>query len=294
MISIILSSYNQLYFEQFVKNVEVTIGVEFEIIQIENHAKYSICEAYNIGAIKAKNEILIFCHEDMIFKTQQWGVKIIEYFKEDKLLGAIGFAGSSYLPYIFTGWGGYLQEHEAFHLVQHHKFIDKESVYLNIGSKNINYKAVVALDGFFIATTRAIWEKYRFDDKNFTKFHFYDVDFTLRVSKNYNVKVIYDVITEHFSDGNYNREWLEELNNFNKKWSHKLPISLNNKIEGSIDANGEYRYLRLVVQNNYTLLSYFNRILSKRYLRIVGWKNLLTILLKFPIRFLRLKNFHNN
>lgn len=73
MISIIISSYNKDYYSQFIENVEKTIGVPYEIIQILNIGAMGVCEAYNKGARQAKFEYLVFCHEDITFETKNWG-----------------------------------------------------------------------------------------------------------------------------------------------------------------------------------------------------------------------------
>ena len=62
MLSIIISSYQIDYFEQFKRNVEVTIGCNFvyEIVSVQNNNEYSINEAYNKGGKKAKYNNLLF------------------------------------------------------------------------------------------------------------------------------------------------------------------------------------------------------------------------------------------
>lgn len=80
MISIIASTHNPTFFQRFSEKVQETIGVDFEIIGIENHTQYSICEAYNIGADKAKYPYLCFVHEDVIFRTKDWGKYLIDVY----------------------------------------------------------------------------------------------------------------------------------------------------------------------------------------------------------------------
>lgn len=294
MISIIVSSFNKDYFSKFSINVKQSIGVPFEIIQIWNPGLYSICEVYNRGAESAKFDYLIFCHEDIFFLSQNWGRNIIGRFESNPDLGAIGFAGSSYIPYNFTGWdSSYMMSKEGFHLIQHSKYCNKETMYLNVGNDGTNIKEVLALDGFFISVKRKIWDEFKFDEFNFKKFHFYDIDFTLRISEKYNVYVVYDIKTEHFSEGNYNKDWLDELRVFQKKWISKLPVYIGKK-NNQIDLVGNYRYLYLTMNNKYSIYYYLRSLFSFKFITVVGLGNFMLSVFKFPIRYFRLRKNYSN
>ena len=111
MISIIISTYNSVLFEKISQSIEKTIGVEYEIVPIENHAKYSLCEAYNLRFEKAKYKYLCFVHEDVVFLTQQWGSRLISIMKEDESIGLIGVAGTKFkstYPNVSWGTGPYV------------------------------------------------------------------------------------------------------------------------------------------------------------------------------------------
>jgi hypothetical protein len=95
-------------------SIEKTIGdVEYEIIGIENHAKYSLCEAYNIGASKAKFSYLCFMHEDILFWTKNWGNHLINLMLSDKKIGLVGVMGTKFKStYPKYSWGaGYFLRH---------------------------------------------------------------------------------------------------------------------------------------------------------------------------------------
>lgn len=73
MISIIICSKNKDLLKDVSANIELTIGVPYEIIAIENNkGEFGICKAYNDGASKAKYDIFCFMHEDISFETQNW------------------------------------------------------------------------------------------------------------------------------------------------------------------------------------------------------------------------------
>lgn len=291
MISIVVSTFKQDLFEQFERNVGSSIGLEYEIIKIWNPGLYGICEAYNLGAAKAKFDIVIFSHDDLIFKTQNWGRIIYDKLNDrdkNKGTGAIGFAGSSYLPYVFTGWGGYLMGHEKINVYQHFKYQNFNSYHLLYGEPHQNQ--AVALDGLFIATKKYIWQEFKFDEKSFKNFHFYDVDFTLRIASKYKIEISYDILVEHLSEGNYDRNWLNEFAFFYNKWKDKLPISLDNKTIPQVDRLGEYQLLILHVGNGASIFKYLRVVLSKKYIQIVGLKFIVIMLLKLPIRYWRIKS----
>jgi hypothetical protein len=73
-----------------VNNITETAGVDVEIIPIDNSDnKYSIFSAYNTGYKKANFEYLCFLHEDISFKTHNWGQKLIQHLSK----GGTGFVG---------------------------------------------------------------------------------------------------------------------------------------------------------------------------------------------------------
>jgi hypothetical protein len=59
----------------------------------------------------------------------------------------------------------------------------------------------------------------------------------LQVSKTHHAVVTYEVLLEHFSEGNYDQTWIEETLKLHKKWINYLPIDL----EGAIKKRKVYR-----------------------------------------------------
>lgn len=106
MISIIISSFRPNLFSDLIENIKDTIGIdEYEIIKIDNPGIMGLCDAYNKGAADAKYKYLCFCHEDVLFHTQNWGELIISSFSKNPRIGIVGFAGSVYKTWIPSGWG---------------------------------------------------------------------------------------------------------------------------------------------------------------------------------------------
>ena len=208
MLSIIVSSHKQDFFEQFSENIKKTIGnIPYEIIQIWNPALMSICQAYNKGAKSAKYDHLLFMHEDTLFLTENWGEILFEKYFSLPNVGVLGMAGDKHkfkMPYGFSsGIKGC-----GFISVYHER---------KIKISNVNYPIPVkVLDGVFLAMKREVYEKYPFDE-TLSGFHFYDVDISLRVSENYQNYVINDFFIFHFSEGNFGNQWLQAAIDFNKR-----------------------------------------------------------------------------
>ena len=78
MISIIVCYINPAKVEAFRANVLETIGLPCEFIFYDNRETgYSITHVYNLCAEKAKGEYLCFAHEDIFFRTPNWGERIV-------------------------------------------------------------------------------------------------------------------------------------------------------------------------------------------------------------------------
>ncbi len=159
MISIIVSSYKEFYYTQFAESVNNTIGVPFEIIRIQNPGRYSITQAYNMGAGRANYEVLCFMHEDIKFHTKNWGDKLINHFNEFPDLGLIGVAGSTHKTALPTGWLHHDTNANKINIIQNHN----NGRIINFFTKtdsNIDY--VKTLDGVFLSTKKDVWEEILF------------------------------------------------------------------------------------------------------------------------------------
>lgn len=204
MISIIISSYLPHYFSALQKNIAETIGAPYEIIKIDNPGLMGICEAYNKGANRAQYDLLLFIHEDILFQTQNWGEKLISHLNESKT-GIIGVAGSSYVPSAPSSWT--VSEKYNFANILQGSKENTDSFHIHTTHQNRN--KVFAVDGVFIAINKENYLNFKFNEKLLKGFHGYDLDFSLRVSKKLQNYVVDDILIEHFSAGNLNKEWMD-------------------------------------------------------------------------------------
>ena len=262
MISIIISTHKPNLLNKISDNISQTIGVEYEIIPIVNHRKYSLCEAYNLGAQKAKYPFLCFVHEDVIFLKNNWGKRLVSVINSDSSIGLVGVVGTKFMStYPNAGWGTgpYLKN-----MYRGKIFLDDNLSYRDFDPRSIktDIEDVVSLDGLFLFTTKEIYNIVSFDEKLLTGFHGYDTDFSLSIFLN-GFRVITDRGLEviHYSPGNYDKEYASANKKIKKKWKGKLPVA-------SSDLN-----------QNQLLLSYYNILCWAGYLR-----NMIVRKLNLPIK----------
>lgn len=226
MVSIIICSIDKQAFAAFEKNITSTIGVPFEIIRIDNSSNhYSICSAYNEGTRLAKYEYLCFAHEDISVTTQNWGEKVISIFQADDKLGLIGIAGSLYKSHAPWGWG-LIPEKSVINIIQHYKHRKEESSHDVQNPQNGILSYVACIDGVWMCTKKSIAAKIPFDEKTFTNFHCYDLDFSLSVLQTHKVAVTFEILLEHFSEGKNDRAWVIESLKLHRKWKSILPVNV--------------------------------------------------------------------
>ena len=110
MLSIVICSKNKLLSNEFVDNIRNTVGVEYEIIHIDNSEnKFTIFSAYNLGFYKSKYQYLCFVHDDVFFHSQNWGQRVIAHLQDPKT-GILGLAGGDLVSRVPASWSGFLSQ----------------------------------------------------------------------------------------------------------------------------------------------------------------------------------------
>lgn len=227
MISVIISSANPSLLAQVSKNIEATIAVPFELISFDNGAgQKGICEIYNLGIKKAQYDILCFMHEDIGIKTDGWGKIVQKIFDEHNDYGLIGVAGSDYKSLAPSGWSSSGRNADYGNLVQSYKFKRKKTHHYYKNPQNEKLTEVASIDGVWFCVPRKIAAEIGFDQGTFKGFHGYDLDFSLAVGRKHKVGVIYDVLIDHFSEGNYDKTWMEDTLKLHRKWHNHLPVNI--------------------------------------------------------------------
>ncbi len=228
MISIIICSRYSDISEELEKNIQDTIDFEYELVVINNSDnRYSIFSAYNEGVRRAKGDILCFMHEDILYHTQGWGIKVIEHFQDIKV-GLIGVVGGHYLPDCPASW--WSTECRSGVILQgicenKQEYYYKNENWIRYRENLSNSISVVTVDGLWFSIPKKLFEKIRFDELTFSGFHCYDLDICMQIHKlGLDIHVIFDVLIEHFSGGNHDQNLIKQREVFFEKWTHSLPI----------------------------------------------------------------------
>ena len=275
MLSIVICSKNKTLSKELVDNIANTVGVNYEIIPIDNSGNtYSIFSAYNLGFNKSKFQYICFVHEDVYFHSENWGERVIEHL-QDPETGIIGLAGGDLVSRVPAAWSGFLSQSK--NIIQSDR-TGKEPTKIVRKPENYNLtkRPVILLDGVFMCMKRELMEIIHFDEK-MNGFHGYDFDIsiqsTVRGFVNY---VIYDIELEHFSRGKTDALYYRNLISVFKKWGNYLPLHLKDITEkqlqsiSKIEENNLYRLIKKMVRKGFksfeikTEAHYFANIIASK------------------------------
>lgn len=227
MISIIICSRKQSDFDALAENVGQTIGVPFELIRIDNSTnKYSICEAYNIGASQSVFDCFCFIHEDVKFVTENWG-HIVANLLKDEAIGLVGVAGGKYKSkQVGLAYNSTSKENLRINILQHTPTGTRLDFH---NPDNLCNEEVVSVDGVFLACRKVVWAQNKFEEHILKGFHFYDMDFSLQIGSKYKVVVTYEILMEHFSMGKIDTGWYQQALIAHQKWRYLLPKTIGKR-----------------------------------------------------------------
>jgi hypothetical protein len=203
------------------EHIKKTSGLanKIEIIEIVNKGE-SLTVAYNRGLKQATNDIVVFCHDDILFNSNSWGRKLLNHFKNSEY-GILGVAGTTDMNENGQWWA---DKTKMVGIVKHSNDGKTwESRYSgNFGKEIIE---TIIVDGLFFAVNKNVIKE-NFNE-NVKGFHFYDIDFCFN---NYlsgvKIGVIFDVKITHKSIGKTNEEWENNRKQFIEKFKDKLPANI--------------------------------------------------------------------
>jgi len=205
--------------ENYIKHIKDTCKCpDLELLVFENNGERALTEIYNEALNVAKNDIILFCHDDLIFETRFWGSKLYKNFKRNPDYGIIGLAGSNQL--IDGKWWSIRQS--MFGVVNHSDGKRKWTSMFSRPQGN-QIKRVVTLDGLFFAVNRPNL-KHGFDE-DFKGFHFYDLSFCIpNHLDGVKIGVVTNILVTHLSIGLTNQKWEDGKKLFDKKYANNFPI----------------------------------------------------------------------
>ena len=201
MISIVYCtrSSNQDHKEHLVKSSG--LHNKIEVIEIINNGE-SLTTSYNRGLKESKNNIVVFCHDDITIETKQWGNKLLKLLSKNDEYGIVGVAGTKYMSETGRWWdnpkkmyGKVLHTHEG-------------KTWLSSYSDDLgqSIEDVIIVDGLFFAINK---EKINKDfNENFEGYHFYDVSFCFdNFLSGVKIGVTTLIRVNHKSIGMTNQQW---------------------------------------------------------------------------------------
>jgi hypothetical protein len=204
----------------FIEQIKKTCGVNVDVIQKINNGEKSLSEVYNEIIDESKTDILVLCHDDILFETKNWGKKLLtNYQKTDYSI--IGLAGSTYMPETGRWWDKPITMRGV---VNHsHEGKKWESKYSTNEGK---ISPTTMVDGLFISFDKTKIKK-RFSEE-VKGFHFYDVTFSFEnFLEGVKVGVTYDVRVTHLSIGQTNEQWEQNRLQFVDRFKDNLPQFLD-------------------------------------------------------------------
>lgn len=273
MISVIICSINETLLEAVKENITTTIGVEHEIIAINNlNSDKGICEVYNEGVAFAKYPLLCFLHEDIKITTDSWGKTVLKVFQDDRV-GLLGVAGSTFRSTIPSGW---FPPYEfgttswRLNIIQGSRYQNKaeKHEYFNPGKESLS--KVTCVDGVWFCTTKQIAQTIKFDNHLLRGFHGYDIDYSLAVGQHYEVLVSYEILLSHASDGNFDDKWLKEIIKVQNKYRKILPLNYQGYEKEEVakmESSSLQRFLKEIIKNENFTIQERRHVLKTYYLQ---------------------------
>lgn len=163
--------------EFYIKNLELPLGFEVEILPIRNAS--SICNAYNMAINASDAKYKVYLHQDVFIINKNFIYDMIKIFQKDKQIGIMGVCGAKNIPLNGIWWeslfkfGRVLESSTGkLKLLKFYEVLD-------------DYEVVSAIDGLIIMTQYDLkWREDIFDG-----WHFYDISQCLEF-KNSGFKVV--------------------------------------------------------------------------------------------------------
>lgn len=234
MISLVVCSVNPHYLAQLQANINGNIGVEHEWLVCDNRvARLGLSEAYNKMAEQAKFPYICFLHEDLLINTNAWGTLLIDICRQQQV-SLIGVAGGKYKSNFFSGWYSGGNSMDFYSLVHRVNGIEEKMVAPHEWKSN--EEEVASIDGVFMFCTADAWRTNRFNQDLLKGFHYYDIDFSLRVAMRGKVMVTNRLQLVHFSKGgDFGSKWIRETILWHKNLEKSLPFAVASEVDKDID-----------------------------------------------------------
>jgi GT2 family glycosyltransferase len=214
--------------------VDEMIGIEHEWLVWDNSRQnLGLSEVYNKLATRAKYPFICFLHEDVVIQTRNWGSILVELCLQQNI-SLLGVAGGKYKSRMFSGWYSGGKNLDYFSLLHINNGKEQKMEAPEVWEQC--EEEVASIDGLFMFCKKTVWETTRFDEGLLKGFHYYDIDFSLRVAQHAKVAVTNRLALIHYTKGgDYGEKWLEQTIVFHKAMKRVLPFSVSKKFEKNIE-----------------------------------------------------------
>lgn len=233
-------------------NIEQTSGIQPQVFIHDNRIlNWGLCRVYNHYSALASCDVICYLHEDVTFLTQNWAVKILDFYAQNSDAGVIGFLGSQIKTKSPSAVGSD-PHYEMGSLLQRTTTDTVKSYMQKAGSSD--FSQVIPIDGLCMIAPRKVWDEVRFDEARFDKFHLYDLDFTIGVAQHYKNYVCHSVVVEHGSEGSHNEEWYKYTKIFQDKWGERLPMTSIEMTKRQIrhcEHYAAYKFFKNILKSNH-------------------------------------------
>jgi len=215
-----------MYLKSLKENVVATIGVECEWLVWDNRDKNTgLCKVYNELAAQAQFPFLCFVHEDILFRTQNWGRYLLGLVGADTATHLVGIAGGKYKSRLYSGWYSGARDLDYYHITHSENGKDQQLSYPLLWPHT--EERVACIDGVFMFCKKEVWRQHLFNEDLLKGFHFYDIDFSMRVAKENKVVVTNQVDIIHLTKGgDYGNKWIEQAFIFHDHMADALPFAV--------------------------------------------------------------------
>ena len=209
--------------DAYLKHVEKMFShPRTEILIYENDGGEPLAKIYNDGLKDAKNDIIVFMHDDLILETKNITPKVIILFEKNPEYGIIGLAGTDNLLS-----GMWWQDRSSMYGVVGHEHEGKRHVnHYSKGDYSENLKEVIVVDGLFMMIHRQRI-KHTFNEQ-FEGFHFYDLPICIENHlDNVKVGVTTKIRVTHKSVGMVNKKWEKNKLFFEALYDKNFPLKIS-------------------------------------------------------------------
>jgi glycosyltransferase involved in cell wall biosynthesis len=209
---------------KFIDHIKETCGInDVQIIEKINNGEKSLSVVYNEILSESLNDIVVLCHDDIIFEKNYWGKRVIDHFIKKPEFGILGVAGTRFYPSSGMWWEINSEMiGQVYHQHNGKKWLSSYNE--PFGNKIID---TVIIDGVFMMINKK--QLFTTFNEEVEGFHFYDTTFSFENHINgVKVGVISNIPITHLSIGATNDQWEKNRKKFIKKYEKHLPNILEN------------------------------------------------------------------